>query len=154
MTTFKDGPADEPLARSAIVRRALTLPNGERVDVLIPCHAAVRLIDRVRHGAHPEHAGVELGHLLACATVHTDCPPELRSSPHRSDYYLQLGNLWMPTNRDKWAPGRVVVETIIDPSDRARHDRRQLLERKRRQERNAARRAAARARGNKPRHRR
>lgn len=145
---------DEPLAHSAIARQSLTLPSGERVDVLIPSHAAVRLIERVRRAAHPMHAGVELSNLLACATVHTSCPPELRSSPFRSDYYLKLGDIWMPTDRDRHASNRVVIKTVIDPSDRLRHGRRKLVDRKRRRQRNAARRAAARAGSHEPRRRR
>ncbi len=133
--------------RSWTAPRALILPDGRLVAVRVSAHAVERLVERVRHALHPDFAGAELVRLLAHATVHTRCPQILRSSPHRSDLYIELNGfeIWMPAVVDP--SGVIVIKTVIDKSDARRHETRKLVERKRRTERTRQQRAKRHAEG-------
>lgn len=144
MSALDGQPASGRRLRAITVRRALLLPTGERVDARITVHVTERFTERVRWAADPEHAAAELARLLKSATVHDRRPRELRSSPSYSDFYVQLSDWWMPAVRDEDNRNLIVIKTILAPTDLRRHKTRQLLERKRRKMRNAARRAAER----------
>jgi hypothetical protein len=133
--------ADAASGMSAItVRRVLRLATGEHVDARITVHVAERFIERVRWASAPQHAAVELGRLLPNATLYDRRPAELRSSPFSSDFYIRLGDWWMPAVRHDRDRNLIVITTIFDPSDLRRQQTKVRLDRKRRKERNAARR--------------
>lgn len=133
------------VAAAITVPGALRLPTGECLDVRITVHVAERFVERVRYALEPGNAATELGRLLPSAAIYERRPAELRSSPLSSDFYIRLGEWWMPAIRHGRNRRLIVIKTIFAPSDLRRQETKARLDRKRRKQRNAARRAAERA---------
>jgi hypothetical protein len=127
---------------SLFLRAAFRLPDGRAVHLRITEHVAVRLTERIRTALEPQQALVEIGRILEVASIQQNRPYEMRRSRIRSDFYIRLGDIWMPADL---VSGVLVVKTVLRPKDFEKAHREQLLARRRRKEQAHGRRAAQRA---------